>query len=83
MSVSAVGDWFVLIVLEGNMLQETVGDILHNVPLHREIACPLVLLPILDTLVKINSPRHLCQSYKLPAGINLDKIQKESLAQRH
>lgn len=74
LGVPAISNRFILIVFKGNMLQQTVGDILHNVPLDRETTNPLVLLPVLDILVEINRPSHLSNTHKLTAGIDLNKI---------
>jgi hypothetical protein len=47
LSVTAVCDRLVLIVLQDDVLENIVGHVLDNVPLNREGAVPLVLLPIL------------------------------------
>ena len=59
MSVPTVGHRFVLIVVEGNVLQQAVWNVLNDMPLDREAAIPLVLLPILNILVKIDRSYHL------------------------
>nr|GMD60815.1 Os08g0556050 [Ipomoea batatas] len=51
---------------QGYVLQQAVGDILHNVPLYRKTANPFVLLPILNLLVEINWTDHLSNTNKLP-----------------
>lgn len=75
LGVPAVSDRLVLIVLKSNVLQQTIGYILHNMPCNWETASPFVLLPIFHILVKINRSCHLCKANKLPTCIDLSKIQ--------
>lgn len=61
-----------VIVLEWYMLQNVVGYIFHNMPLYREVSKPLVLFPIVHSLVKINLTDHFSQN-KFLVGIHLEK----------
>ncbi|MFS8006028.1 hypothetical protein Hanom_Chr13g01244421 [Helianthus anomalus] len=45
-------------------------------PLYRKATDPLILLPILQTFVKINGPHHLRYPHKLSACINLQHFIK-------
>jgi hypothetical protein len=71
LSVAAVCDRLVLIVLQDDVLENIVGHVLHNVPLNREGAVPLVLLPILSGFLKINGASHFSNTNKLPTCIHL------------
>lgn len=72
LGVPTVSDRFVLIIFQDYVLQQTVGHIFYNMPLHRETTIPFVLLPILKIVFKVNWSFHLRNTNKLPTGINLD-----------
>jgi hypothetical protein len=59
------------------MPQMQVWNIFYNVPLDREITIPLILLPEIHVLIKINSANHLCYSTELTTCINLNKNNKK------
>ena len=73
LGVPAISYRFVVIVLKNDVPQQVVRDILNNVPLHRELATPLVLLPIIDTFVKIDGSNHLSYTTELTTAINREK----------
>jgi hypothetical protein len=51
-----------------------VWDILNNVPFDRELAIPSFILPVINTLVKIDRSNHLSYTAEMTAAINLQKI---------
>lgn len=73
--VSAIRNRFVIIIFKSNGLQQTVGNVFNNVPLNRKAPSPLVLLPEVHALVKINRTNHLGQANKLPTSIYLQGIR--------
>jgi hypothetical protein len=71
--VPAICNSLVLIVLQGDVPDNAVWDILNNVPLDRELAIPSVILPVINTLVKIDRPSHLSYTAELTTAINLQR----------
>ena len=69
--ISVVCHWFVFIILKNDVLQQSVRNVLHNVPLDRKTTSPLVLLPVFHCLAKINLTHHLSKTNKLSTGVNL------------
>jgi hypothetical protein len=58
------------------MLQDVVGHILDYVPLEWKTAIPLVLLPILHSLIKVNRTNHFSNTNKLTTCVHLrDKLK--------
>lgn len=53
------------------MPKKAVRDILDNVPFDRKLAAPLVLLPVINTLVEVHRSNHLSHTTELAAAINL------------
>ena len=74
LSVSAVGNWFVVIIFKYNVTKLTIGYIFNNMPLNRELACPLILLPIIYTFIIIYRPHHLGHPTELGTSIHLHKV---------
>jgi hypothetical protein len=65
LSVTAVSDRFVVVVLKDDVPEEVVRNIFDKVPLDRELPCPLVLLPVIHALLKIHPAHHLSHPTKL------------------
>ncbi|KAB8109558.1 hypothetical protein EE612_045861 [Oryza sativa] len=79
--VPAVGHRFIIIVFKNYMAEKIIWNILHNVPLNRELASPLILLPIVNTLLKIHWPNHLCNTTELCTSIHLYIAFKRKIGQ--
>lgn len=71
--VPAICNSLVLIVLQDHVPEYFVWDILNNVPSDRELAIPSVILPVINTLIKINRPSHLSYTAELTTAINLQR----------
>jgi hypothetical protein len=69
--VPAICDRFIVIVLKNDVPQKIVRYILNYVPLHRELATPLILLPIINTSVEIDRSNHVSHATELATSINL------------
>jgi hypothetical protein len=73
LGVPAVCHTLVLIVLQDDVPNNVVWDILNNVPFHRELATPSVILPVIDVLVKVDRSNHLSYTAELTTAINLQR----------
>lgn len=71
LGVTAVSDRLIFVVFQQNVPQSVVGHIFYNVPLNREATWPLILLPYIHILIKINRPHHLCHPTEMTACIHL------------
>jgi hypothetical protein len=71
LGVTAVCDRLVLIVLQDDVLENVVRHVFDNLPLNREGAIPLVLLPVLQGFLEINSTNHFSNTNKLATCIHL------------
>ena len=52
---------------------KVVWYILNNVPFHRELATPSVILPVIDAHVKVDRSNHLSYTTELTNAINLQR----------
>jgi len=69
--VTAVSDWFVLVVWEANETKSTVGNILQENPLDTEHSTPaFALLPYGDALRHVNAAHHLCHATEMSTRIH-------------
>ena len=71
LSVPAVSNRLIVIVLKNDMSKLAVRNIFYNMPLERHFSSPLVLLPEFQILVEINRSNYLSYTTKLPTSINL------------
>ena len=69
--VPAVGYRLVLIVFKNYMAEEIIWNILQYVPINRELASPLILLPVVHTLLKIHWSSHLRNTAELWTSIHM------------
>ena len=64
MTVSGEGNWFILIILQFDVVQFSIGNILHINPFHFEVPSPLSLLapPDAGPGLEVHEADHLCHA---------------------
>jgi hypothetical protein len=77
--VPAVGHRLVLVLRNGNVAEVPVAHILDNMPLNIKQTLPLILLPVVNTSVKVNWADHFSHSTELTTSIHREEKKDRAL----
>ncbi|GER42047.1 DNA replication and repair protein RecF [Striga asiatica] len=73
--VPAVCDRLVVVIFKKYVAKATVGHIFDNMPFDGKLTTPpILLLPVISIILKVNRPNHLSYTTKLATSINLQVI---------